>query len=146
MIPTPMRGGGGGSGPAPTDQDIVDAACSSGDTVGDVVYVLADKVGLLYSVTKVDIDNAESWRAIGIGVIKSKSETTVCKVQLGGLLQGVYTGLLPGRRLFINTSSRLSLSPPPAPVSGRRLSQRIAYAMASDTILIDPKEPIALQA
>lgn len=146
MIPTPMRGGGGGAGPTPTTDEIVDAACTSGDAPGDVVYVNADKIGTLYTVTKVDIDNAESWRAIGIGVIKSKSDLTTCKVQLGGLLVGVYTGLTPGRRMFVNTSSKLSPNPPPAPLAGRRLSQRIAYAMASDTLLIDPKEPIGLQA
>jgi hypothetical protein len=139
MIPTPMRRGGGGS-----TQEI-DAVCAAGDAIGDVVYISADKVGSLYSVAKVDIDNAAPWRGIGIGVVKSKPTATTCRVQLGGLLQGVYSGLTPGRRLFVNTSSQLSPAPPAPPVSGRRLSQRIAYAVSADTILIDPKEPIALQ-
>lgn len=125
---------------------IIRAACDAARQPKDVVYVHADKVGDLYQVTLVNIDSATTVEAIGVGVIRAKRSATVCEVQLGGLLDGVYTGLTPGRRLFVDTSGRLSESPPSQPISGRRLSQRVAFAMASDVIFVAPAEPIGLQA
>lgn len=141
MILTPVRGGGGSSA-AP---QLIEANCVPTDSAGDVVYVSADKSDGRFNIAKVNIDHSESWRAIGIGVIKRKLSGIVCEVQLGGLLEGVYTGLTPGRRMFADVNSRLAYTPPSVPFSGRRISQKIAYVMASDILLIVPEEPIALQ-
>lgn len=141
MILTPVRGGGSGSSAPQT----VEANCVPTDAAGDVVYVSADKSDGRYNIAKVNIDHTDTWRAIGIGVIKRKLSGIVCEVQLSGLLEGVYTGLTPGRRMFADTNSRLAYSPPSVPLTGRRLSQKIAYTMAADVLWIAPEEPIALQ-
>ena len=125
---------------------IVRAECAAARAVGDVVYVSAPKIGNLYQVSLVNIDSANPIVAIGIGVIKAKRTATECEVQLGGLLDGVYTGLTPGARLFVNTSGRLASTPPGHPITGRRLVQRVAYAMDADVILVNPFEPIGLRA
>lgn len=137
LQPVFVRGSSGGG----TDFSI-QANCDAGVSEGDVVYVSSDKVGSYYQVAKVDIDNTDSVQAIGIGIVSSKSSSTTCTVYLSGVLPGVYSGLTPGKRLFVDTSARLVQTPPSRPLSGKRIVQKVAYALASDTILIRPEEPI----
>lgn len=118
----------------------VEANCAAGDAVKDIVYVSGPKAGGRYTVSKVNITSVTVEAAIGIGIITSKSASTICTVQLFGLMSGVYTGLTPGKRLFAGIDARLT-EVAPSPATGKLLQQRIGYAMSDDTVLIAPMEP-----
>ena len=135
MILYPVQGGQGGS-------RVIAAHCSSSDLVGDAVRVSGDRVTGMYTVSKVDIDAVTGNEAVSMGVIISKSSSVTCQVQWRGVLQGIYSGLTPGSRLFVNELSRLQEGPPARPATGRRLVQELAYVLANDTILIKPLSPI----
>jgi hypothetical protein len=142
MILQPVTGAGA-SGSA---TNILDANCLSTDSVKDVVYISGDKGGGRYTVTKVNTAHAEAHRAIGIGVLIQKGvDPTLCKVQISGPLADLYTGLTPGRRLFVGTDSRLTETPP-VPSTGSALLQKIGYALASNVVLVAPEEPSRLLA
>lgn len=141
MILYPVQGGSSGTGP-----QVILANCDAGDLVGDAVRISSDKVAGLFTVSKVDIDSAAGNDAFSAGVIISKSDPLTCRVQWGGVLEGVYSGLTPGFRLFVDENSRLQEGPPARPSTGRRLVQELAYALASDTILINPLAPIRVVA
>lgn len=120
---------------------LVECACLSTDQVGDAVYVSGPKVGGLYSVSKVDIDDEVTPNMVAMGIIKEKISATQCFVQTTGILTGVYTGLTPGARLFVDTDGGLLEGPPPPSPTARRLYQYIAVAMSADAIMIDPQPP-----
>lgn len=129
-------------------RSIVVANCDPGDIVGDAVFVSANKVGGLYTVTKVNIDATIGTpnQAVSIGIIISKSDPSICKVQTRGIVAGLYSGLTPGARLFVDATSQLSAGPPARPSTGKRVVQELAYALASDTILINPSIPLRIRA
>ena len=140
MILQPVFGGRGGGGAL-----IEVANCDPGDLVGDAVYVSTDKVSGLITVTKVNIDSSTGNESVSVGVIISKSDPSTCRVQFGGTVEGLYTGLTPGNRIFVNESSRLQDTPPDRPTTGKRVMQEVAYALASDLILINPLSPIRVR-
>ena len=130
-----------GSGPGPVSSDLL-ANCDAADEVGDAVYINADKIGDRYQVHRVDVDDVvEPYKAIGMGIIREKTTDTECSVRISGVLEGVYTGLTPGKRLFVGINSRPNHTPPTRPTSGKRILQKVGYAIASDTILVVPEEP-----
>lgn len=143
MILQPVTGAGGSGA-----TDVLDANCLSTDAVKDVVHIAGDKGGGRYTVTKVDIAAVSAVDAVGVGVIISKDsgDPTLCQVQISGLLEDVYTGLTPGRRLFIGTNSQLTETPPAHPLTGTRLVQKMGYALASNVVLVAPEEPMRLRA
>lgn len=143
MILQPVTGGGGATGPA---ADIIDANCLPTDSVKDVVYIAGDMGGGRYTVSKVNIAAASSIHAIGMGVIIEKGvDPTLCKVQISGIIKAVYTGLTPGKRLFVGASSQL-VETPPLPSTGTSLIQKLGYALASDAVLVSPEEPVRMVA
>jgi hypothetical protein len=128
---------------SPTAQTLFLAFCFSTDAVGDAVYIMGDRVGERYQVTKVDIDNITHVPAIGVIIFKTSS--TECVVQTQGILQGVYTGLTPQKPLFIGTDSRLTeIVTPHKPTPGRRALQIMGQGIASTELLLDVKSPIIL--
>lgn len=137
MILQPVAGAGRGAA------HIVDANCQISDAVKDVVHVSGDEVGGIYTVTKVDIAATDAVEAIGIGVITEKLTSTTCRVQLNGPLVGVYTGLTPGRRLFVGNLGQL-VEAPPLPSSGASLIQKMGYALSSSAVMLAPAEPSRL--
>jgi len=118
----------------------IDANCLITDAVQDVVYITGDAVGGRIQVTKVDID--DDTKMPGIGIITSKSDDTICKVQTYGNMAGVYSGLTVRKQLWINTSSRLDTSPPADPVSGYRFIQPMGFTLASNIVLVNVSPPI----
>ena len=121
---------------------FLEAFCFSTDAVGDVVYVMGNKVGTRYQVTKVNINNITHIPAIG--VIFAKPSATTCLVQTAGVLRSVYTGRTPQKPQFISLTSTLQETPPVAPTSGRRAVQIIALALSTEDLLIHVKSPIIL--
>ena len=119
------------------------AYCYSTDAVGDAVYIMGDKVGARYQVTKVNIDVLTTIPSIGI--ITLKISATECVVQTGGIVHDVYTGLTPQAPLFIGTDSRLTeVRTPNKPTAGRRALQIIGQALSSTDLLLTIRSPIIL--
>ena len=110
------------------------ANCQVSDDVGDMVYVSGDLMGSYYTVTKVDYESRTKMPAIGMLVMKLTDVT--CVVQVGGEVRSLYTGLTPGRHCFVGINGRLTQAVPSTPGSGVRYSQPIAYAIASNTVLL----------
>jgi hypothetical protein len=123
-------------------QQVIPAFCFAADAVGDVVYIMGNKVGDHYQVTRVNINNILTVPAIGL--ILSKDSSTQCLVQLDGIVRGLYTGLTAQKPLFINTSGRLTHAVPSYPTSGRRALQMMGQAIASDELFLNVKSPIIL--
>jgi hypothetical protein len=115
------------------------ANCLFGDLVGDVVYITGPKVGNLYQVSRVDIDDPA--KAVGKGVIIEKTSSTECTVRRAGIILGVYTGLTPDKALFVGTNGRLQEGPPARPVSGRRYFQQMATALSSADLVMEIQQP-----
>lgn len=121
-------------------EQFLEAYCFSTDKVGDVVYIMGDRVGYHYQVTKVNVDSITN--ASAVGIIVGKYSATDCVVQRSGLVEDLYVGLTPQELQFIGVDSRLQHVPPAPPLTGRRIVQCIAQAMASNVLLIDVKSPI----
>jgi hypothetical protein len=120
------------------------AFCFATDAIGDAVYIMGNKVGDRYQVTKVDIDDPAKWKSIGIIVYKSSASE--CVVQCGGLVYGVYTGLTPDAWLFVDTNSRLIEGPPARPTAGLRATQNMGVVLSTTDLLLHVKSPIILRA
>jgi len=118
------------------------ANCLASDTVGDVVYITGDKLGLFYQVTQVDIDDLTKMPAAGVIIVKGSS--TECIVQYAGIIQNIYTGLTPQLSLFVGTNGRLTHTVPPHPTTGPRVHQMMGIAIATTALLLDIKSPIIL--
>jgi hypothetical protein len=124
------------------DQQLFAAYCYSTDAVGDVVYIMGNKVGDRYQVTKVDIDDILTVPAVGI--ITRKTAPTDCEVQIGGILRGLYSGLTPQKVLFIGLDSRLTHITTPHPGSGRRALQIMGQALSTSELFLSAQSPIIL--
>ena len=123
---------------------LLRANCLVSDAVGDAVCITGDRVGDLYQVTRVDIDNSNPRQAIAVGVIKSKSSSTLCLVQVSGEMRSLYSGLTPNRPIFVGVDGRLTQTRPPAPVTGKRMLRCMGQALADDVLLISPWSPTAI--
>jgi len=77
-----------------------------------------------------------------IGVCTAKLTSTTCRVQLWGILRGIYTGLIPGRRYVLDASALPAIYVP-APVGGIAWSMPIGIATSTDEIMISPQAPSA---
>jgi siroheme synthase len=119
--------------------DYIVADCLVPDGVGDMVRISADSVGGVYQVTKLDINNSPI--ELPVGMMVRKLTTTRCVVQLVGEVPGVYTGLLPGKQLFIDQDSRLTHVVPTAPSMGVKSVHPAAQALSSTTLLLRVQSP-----
>lgn len=124
--------------------DYLTANCKPSDSVGDCVYILSDKVGQNYQVTKVDIDSGAPEAKIAIGILKSKSASNVCIVHLLSKLTGVFTGMTPGRLLYVGIDSKPTETAPLPPVTGTRVLQVIGYSISSTELFVNPGDPETL--
>ena len=115
----------------------LDANCQASDAVGDCVYITGAKVGELYQVTKADpLDGATKMPAIGILVEKLDSVT--CKVQVTGTLEGVVSGLTPGKVVFVSSSGVVGHTlATPGPGSYAYI-QSMGVALDTGAILVIP--------
>lgn len=116
------------------------ADCLTTDSVGDMVHISGPGAGGRRSVTKVDIDALDP--SYTVGMIVAKATTTICTVQRAGEVKGIYTGLQPGKTLWVDHNARLKHEVPTAPAAGVRLVQRAALALDVDLLLIDIQQPV----
>ena len=116
---------------------IREYACTAAEAVGDCVSLYGDAPVMgLESVRKTDI-TMPPWRR-SIGVVLSKSSSTVCKVLERGVLDGVYSGLDIGREYGVGLTSQLQLSLPTYPISGPQLIMFMGIARSATQIEISP--------
>lgn len=119
--------------------ELVQADCQASDEVKDTVYISADKVAGVFQVQKIDITAFPT--QLLLGVIINKATTTRCTVQVGGQVAGLYTGLTPGKALFVGTDSKLTHAVPTPPATGVKSVYHAAMALASDVLLLNAQVP-----
>jgi hypothetical protein len=142
MILESVTGGGAG-----LSASVLQANCLSSDDEGFAVYITGDMIGDRHQVSKIDIDSESPITGYGFGVIRSKESATECVVQTGGILSGVFSGLVPGRRLFVSTTGTLDDVVPPKPSGGTvRHWQKAGYALTTSSILINFETPFGVRA
>jgi len=112
--------------------------------VGDMVRISAAAVGGVYQVTKVDI--VASPTELPLGMVISKLTTTRCVVQVGGEVVGIYSGLIPGKQLFIDSAGKLSHAVPNHPVTGVKSVHPAAQALSTDALFLRIQVPSIIRA
>ena len=99
-----------------------------------MVYVSGDVAGGEYTVAKVDYTDRAKMPSVGM--IVTKISSLLCLVQVSGEVKNLYTGLVPGKYCFVGSDGRLVQAVPSTPSLGVRYSQPVAYALASNTLLL----------
>jgi hypothetical protein len=123
------------------------AVCESTDSIGDMVYISGDVLlSGQFQVTKVDINDVSNFllKCSTIGMIVTKDSLDNCTIQVSGIVRNIYTGLTPGRYLFVGTDARLTHTSVLRPVTGYRSAQLGGVALASDVVLITLGNPVVL--
>ncbi len=125
------------------DLSRLNANCTVDTEIGDMVYINGDVVGGLYQVGRCNIDTIHRRP---VGMVISKSTSTRCLIQRYGLLDGFYTGLTPGRHVFLGTGdgAKLTQTPPDRADSNVRYLQIAGMALASNVIDLTILEPSRL--
>jgi len=123
---------------------IVLADCQVADEIGDMVRVAGDEVAGLYQVARMEILNESP--DLPAGMIIEKYTSTRCVVQMRGEIKAVYTGLTPGKQLFVNSFGKLTHDVPISPISGVRWVHPAAQALSNDTVLLRIQGPTKLNA
>ena len=105
---------------------VFSAVCQATDAVGDCVYGSGP-----YQVSRAD---PYDWGKMpAIGVIESKSGTD-CLVHTFGEVPGLYTGITPGKILFVGQDGRLSHTAP----AGSSFVQTMGAAVSGEVVLLIP--------
>ena len=118
----------------PGASGLMEVVCNPGNSVGDAVYISGPRVGNLYQVDKADI--TDPMKIPAVGLIVSKRSPTEASVRWEGPIEGIFTGLVPRRVYYLNTSGTIDLVVP-APGLGQSLYvQRLGVALAADVLLV----------
>jgi len=112
------------------------ALCDASDTVGKCVHISGDVVGDDYQVRTASPDALSTMPAIG--VIVSKFSATRCLVFTFGEMQDTYSGLTPGRVMFVGDDGSLTAVPPVPPLGESRYIQSMGVAYGASTVMIVP--------
>jgi hypothetical protein len=112
-------------------QDTFTANCPSGALVGDMVYISGDQIGGFYQVGLCDIreDNKRT-----VGMIVEKQSPTQCTVQKSGDVTNLYSGLTPGRQIFLGLGTGARLTQIVPNYSPKVYIERAGIALASNVI------------
>lgn len=106
--------------------------CTAQEHVGDLVKV----VGAGKQVSRVNVASRALMPATG--VITAKLSDSIAVMQLTGPVEGVYTGLTPGRLYFVGMDGRPSLVPPATQQSPKRIVQIVGSALDQNILLLAP--------
>ena len=121
----------------------VSASFPASLSVGDVVAIVADRVGSVYQVDRADPRDLANLMP-AVGVLSAKTTTTTGTVTLLGEVTGL-SGLTPGAPLWVSLAGVLisGSNAGVTPVSeGSRVGvQSMGTALASDVALIVPQLP-----
>ena len=113
---------------------VVSVACLSTDAVGMPMCVRGDRIGDRWRVTQADPHDGS--KMVAVGILLSKSTPTVGLMQLSGTITTLFTGLVPGKPLFVSPGG-LSQDAPSIGVGGYSIVQIVGVAVASDVVLLD---------
>ena len=92
------------------DTDYILADCGPTDDVGDCVFVSG---AAAFPKSKVSRASCASWSTMPVvGIIVSKPSATEAIVQVDGLVFGVFGGLQPGMRYFVDSSGQITTDLP----------------------------------
>lgn len=89
------------------DQKFLNANCDNSVLVGDCVYIISF-MDSVYTVGRADMRHVSKLPTVGIVVTKESS--TKCVVQLSGLIEGIYSGLLIGKSVFVGLDGQITQS------------------------------------
>lgn len=117
--------------------NTVEANCLSSDAVADCVYITGSKIGDYYQVTKADPHNGVV-KMPAIGVIIEKMSPTLCRVQVTGEMEGIVTGLTPGRVVFVSSTGTLTHSLAVPGAGQLAYIQSMGVAASTDVVLVVP--------
>jgi hypothetical protein len=109
-----------------------------------MVRISADEIAGTYQVANLNIivDDHD----LPFGMIVEKVTTTRCIVQESGEVRGVYSGLTPGKQLFVDLSSRLTQVVPSRPATGIKWIHPVAQALSSEVVLLRVQVPVKIHA
>lgn len=124
--------------------ELIQADCLATDEVKHVVQISANAIAGVFQVSKIDITAAPA--QLAVGVIISKASSTRCTVQVGGQLAGLYSGLTPGKMLFVGTDAKLSHAVPTHPTVGVKSVYHAALALSDDILLLNFRSPFRMSA
>lgn len=102
IIPSPAPAGGGNI--------IVDGYTDGYANIGDCVYTESFNGDGYATYRKADPTDITKMPAVGL--LLSAGPGNFCRVQLSGVIQGLYGGFSPRQLLFVGLDGRLSTTPP----------------------------------
>jgi hypothetical protein len=73
-----------------------------------------------------------------MGIIISKSAPTLCRVQVGGEMIGIVSGLTPGKVVFVSSSGTLEHTLVNPGVGQLAYIQSMGLALSTDRVLVMP--------
>lgn len=114
----------------------IPALCSAADVVGKCVHISGDVVGRNYQVRTAVPNDLATMPAVG--VIVSKKSTTECLVWVFGEMTGTYSGLTPGRVMFVGDDGSLVAIPPVPPPGESVYVQSMGVSYGSSIVVVDP--------
>jgi hypothetical protein len=115
---------------------VIRASCLSTDLVGNCVYISAPAVGGSYQVRTADPTNYSKMPCYG--VIESKDDLTNCRVRIFGEVFYIYSGLTPGRPMFVGVDGRLTQVPPQPAIGSSVFVQVMGGALSTDVVVLMP--------
>jgi hypothetical protein len=105
------------------------ADCPSTIGVGNMVRIVGD--------SSVDLaDATDSSTMPVIGVVTEKPSATQAKVQVAGIVAGVFSSLTPGSVYYLATGGGIAPSPPGGP--GKVFVQAVGTAISTTELVINP--------
>jgi hypothetical protein len=127
-------GSGGASTPGSTGAAYLEVACQSTDQVGDLVCATSGPTRTVRRVNCQDPDFLPAY-----AVIISKPTATTAKIQSAGPVEGIYSGLTPGRRYFLSGTGRPVLDSRTGLASGSTyFIQAVGVALDATSLLLNP--------
>ena len=113
------------------------AECTTAESVGDFVCIVADPPNGHDLVGKAD--PSDFGKMLAVGVIISKSSPTECLVQWLGETPNIFTGLSSGEVYFVGADSKIA-EDPPIPTSVPLFTQFMGVATAPTRLYLRPND------
>lgn len=119
------------------------AQCPPAANLGDMVFVSGDRSGDIYQIDRCDISQANKrpW-----GIILKKITIDSCWVQTYGEIRDLYSGLIPGKPIFLGhgIGARLTQTFPGSAITHKIYLQIAGYATAADRFDLLIHNPVVL--
>ena len=117
------------------NRTLISAKCLNTDSVGDCVYARPLSSDNNYKVSKVNPDNVSKMPAVGMIVYK---ENNNCKVQVSGVVKGIYGGMDIRKPLYVDKDGGLTQYLPPEIEGDRMFIQPMGMAISENSLVLSP--------